>query len=400
MDEPRMERALHQGPPDEPVYAARWTPPAAIDGRVALLLRSAMVAGTVAAALVVTMVAGWWLTEGPSLGPRPGSVRESPPLPARVVFVHDNDLDLYVVDVETGEQSVIETPEDEWDVAWSPDGTRIALTREVEAGAPPPDDCETPEECERGAPGRFELFVVDAAGTGERQVTDGGPRGAKWSPRWSPDGRSIAYIDPAGLAIIPADGGDPRHIFAGELGQAVWSPTANWLLVVSWGPDGAGDLYLVSPDPGVDPRQLTDDDIAQSITDGAWSPDGRGIVFWSDPDGSGRNPVVERFDVDTGARVTLAEDALLPAWSPTGRRIAYVSTAAGSSERALEAWVMDADGGNRHMIGSGRSPQWVDEARIIYRGPAVGELAVVNVDTGATTPLARDASLTWQVWGP
>jgi hypothetical protein len=97
-------------------------------------------------------------------------------------------------------------------VSWSPDGTRLVL--ESHGG----------------------IFVVNADGTDRRVLVDHGGRG----PAWSPDGTRIAYLRTPGLAgqvslevwVIGADGSDPTPLFRGEccLGDLWWGPI--------WSPDG------------------------------------------------------------------------------------------------------------------------------------------------------------------
>jgi Tol biopolymer transport system component len=97
-------------------------------------------------------------------------------------------------------------------VSWSPDGTRLVL--ESHGG----------------------IFVVNADGTDRRVLVDHGGRG----PAWSPDGTRIAYLRTPGSAgqvslevwVIGADGSDPTPLFRGEccLGDLWWGPI--------WSPDG------------------------------------------------------------------------------------------------------------------------------------------------------------------
>jgi dipeptidyl aminopeptidase/acylaminoacyl peptidase len=89
---------------------------------------------------------------------------------------HDdrNRTEVHVVDLDTGEdQALTGTPEHhDLAVAWSPDGTRLAFTAE--------------------RPGWHEVFLIDADGKDERQLTDGGHN---WSDlAWHPDGDRLVGV--------------------------------------------------------------------------------------------------------------------------------------------------------------------------------------------------------------
>jgi len=90
--------------------------------------------------------------------------------------------------------------------SYSPDGARIAFT-----GARDPD---------LGSQGTQQIYVLDLADLHVRKLLDtGGPNS---NPKWSPDGKHIAYVTANGqefyfyanryIATIPAEGGTPRVI--------------------------------------------------------------------------------------------------------------------------------------------------------------------------------------------
>jgi dipeptidyl aminopeptidase/acylaminoacyl peptidase len=123
---------------------------------------------------------------------------------------------------------------DEKSPSWSPDGQAIAF---VSDRSPDPDRA-----------GNTDIWVIDAkAGSPPRRLTtfDGPDEGR---PRWSPDGRFIAYLqgdEPRfyaynlnKLAVVPAAGGAPR-VLTVSLDRAAVSP--------EWSADGRS-LYLVVED--------------------------------------------------------------------------------------------------------------------------------------------------------
>jgi Tol biopolymer transport system component len=148
-------------------------------------------------------------------------------------------------------------------------------------------------------------------------------QGFDGSPRWSPDGRSIAF---------------ERYWMSPEPG-ASWDSAA--LFVV--GADG-GNLHRVTPSS------------VQAIGP-AWSPDGTQLAF----DGSdmavnadGTSVMTIKYDVytigvDGGGLARLTDDGIsaLPDWT-SGGRLAFVRNAAPTDS---EHWIMDADGGNVARLG-------------------------------------------------
>ena len=120
--------------------------------------------------------------------------------------------------------------------SWSPDGTTIAFS--TKRG----DDPDRHEN--------WDVYLVEArAGATPRQLTtwegaDNEP-GQRTSAAWTPDGRSIAYLqsgppryffyDAPSIASIPAVGGTP-HLLAPSLDRAArllqWSENGRWLYFV------------------------------------------------------------------------------------------------------------------------------------------------------------------------
>ena len=151
---------------------------------------------------------------------------------------------LYLLDVATGNATIL-TPGDydEFLPAWSPDGHTLAFVSKRRPRADRDNN--------------WDLYVIDAApGAAPRQLTtfegaDNDPETGS-RPAWSPDGRSIAYLQggpPAliyyavqTLAVVAATGGAPRLLTA-TLDRNVTNPT--------WSADGASILFQLEDDRAI-----------------------------------------------------------------------------------------------------------------------------------------------------
>lgn len=112
----------------------------------------------------------------------------------RIVFtsLKDGDLDIYTMNVDGSDvRQLTDTPGYDGGPWWSPDGKQI-----VYRAHHPTDPAELASYRELLGqkmirPNRMELFVMNADGSGQRQVTNLG--GANFGPTWAPDGRRILF---------------------------------------------------------------------------------------------------------------------------------------------------------------------------------------------------------------
>jgi Tol biopolymer transport system component len=136
----------------------------------------------------------------------------------------EGNLDIWVQQVADGEPvRLTRDAADESGPSFSPDGNMIAFRSERDGGG---------------------IYVMPSLGGAPRRIADGGYR-----PRWSPDGRQIAYwtgqnmsylFFPAEIHIIGSKGGEARAIHPGL-------PMARWPV---WSPDGKYLLFLGARDGG------------------------------------------------------------------------------------------------------------------------------------------------------
>ncbi|HLL48213.1 MAG TPA: hypothetical protein VK399_16045, partial [Longimicrobiaceae bacterium] len=191
-------------------------------------------------------------------------------------------------------------------------------------------------------------------------------------PRWSPDGRSIAYStstgrdEPATRVLVPGAGGRERTPRT-TLGPASWIPGTDSLLLAQL--DYVDPYRVYSDVYSVDARGDAD-----ALTDGARilephpSPDGRRAVAVRSARGTNVPVVV---DLATRAVRPLAEPSLdvnwaLPRWSPRGDRIAVTRWQRGGF---YDVVVMDSAGGGVRELTRDRAvdaaPAWSPDGRYV-----------------------------------
>lgn len=176
---------------------------------------------------------------------------------ARIAYVKGpRPKALHVVGADgSGDTIVPGATPDGWDgLAWSPDGRRIAFEgmRTLNGG-----DTRT-------------VYVINTDGTGLRDIDASlpGPEArAAGEPTWSPDGRRIAigrylrysdFDEETTLWVITLATGEAQRITAGDGGdrRPTWSPNGDQIAFLRF--DGSSsDVFVVRPD-GTGLRQITD----------------------------------------------------------------------------------------------------------------------------------------------
>ncbi|HYU58410.1 MAG TPA: hypothetical protein VEO00_10225, partial [Actinomycetota bacterium] len=283
---------------------------------------------------------------------------------------------------------------DALDPTWSPDGRLIVF------------------EVERDG-GRRSLFLMNADGTGLRQLTfHNDDCCASWQPlpsspsteHWSVaangviwarvgggDGPSFVYsVDPdgSGKTLLFSDGRDPNSPPETVNPEAVgedyaWTPEGSqvaFLHSTNFDP-GRGQfsaIFAMNPD-GSSLTQLTPDGEVDSGP--AWSPDGARIAYASDRTGPFSEGAgcwatylcsgdIHVMNADGSGDIQLTDDPAddsQPAWSPDGTRIAFVSQRDDANRGDI--FVMSADGSGLTQLTSGRdwdrSPHWSPDGSVI-----------------------------------
>jgi Tol biopolymer transport system component/DNA-binding winged helix-turn-helix (wHTH) protein len=150
-----------------------------------------------------------------------------------------------------------------------------------------------------------------------------------WLPRWSPDGKRIAFSAqlpgrPSKIHVVAADGGGPAQLTAGNHYETDpnWSPDQNSLVFggVPWlegGAPGSADIHMID----LKTRQVSTLSGSEGLCSPHWSPDGRYVLAMSLG-----SPKLMLFDFSTHRWAELVSSpAAYPNWSRDGSYIYFVN---------------------------------------------------------------------------
>ena len=182
-----------------------------------------------------------------------------------------------------------DSPADDWQAEFSPDGKRLAFRSERDDGG---------------------IFIMDAGGGSLERLTRSG-----FNPSWSPDGTQVVY----------------------STAQVIADPTTRPLV---------GVLTTIKVATGERRTVYDDSDAVQP----RFSPNGRRIAFWGFPSQGGQRdiwtiaaPAADQTGAGLPAKpVAVTQDAATdwnPVWSPDGRYLYFASDRGGS----MEIWRVGID---------------------------------------------------------
>lgn len=122
----------------------------------------------------------------------------------------DSGFDIYVMDTDGSNVEQLTTTHVDYNPHWSPDGNRIAFTRQ-------------------GRGDQSDIYLMDTDGSNVDKLTHGGQGDTNLYPAWSPDGTKIAYLagvtgGPGGLVVMNSDGSAPVTIVKGDVLGLSWQP--------------------------------------------------------------------------------------------------------------------------------------------------------------------------------
>ncbi len=269
--------------------------------------------------------------------------------PGRILFQSnaDGDSEILLLTRDGVRQLTHNDWEDEFPV-WSPDGTRIAFASD--------------------RLGNFDIFVMDADGTGAVGVT--GSDNDEREPSWFPNGESLAYsIETkkllrrrSALHRVDLDTGKTRRLIPDHNGahgiphvspdgaQVVFTGkrTMGWDVALY---DGESGTVRFLEEGGKSCRaRFTRDGLKLAYVSGR--ADGKGDIWMMDPSGEGKT------------RLTFRDETYdyFPSWSPDGRFVVFNSSRQHDHRGDWQLWLLELETGATTLLydspGSDIFPDW------------------------------------------
>jgi TolB protein len=254
------------------------------------------------------------------------------------------------------------------------------------------------------------LYVVDADGANERQLTT---RGRALSPAWHPSGHWIVFSDITDVgtqvAEVNVGTGQVRLLTVTPRGYnitPVYTPDGKRIVFAA---SGTGGSQLVSVDRAS--RRLTRIAQTRNASSPTFSPDGRRMAFVMPRTWQGSGATVrmtpQLFTASaTGAGISQLTASTFgvrsyrtsPEWSPDGRYVAYTQQGGG-----FQIWLIGVNDRRAVQLTRGRNHEdasWAPDSRhlVVTAGRDQTNLIVLDIVTGRTREVVVDGRL--PAWGP
>ncbi len=290
------------------------------------------------------------------------------------------------------------------DIALSPNGKDVAWVQSTASTT-------SKQTYIRETSGSALAAMVNIATTGERTDFD---------PAWSPDSKTLAFFSSAGeteqrqLWTVNADGSNPKTVthLKGYAARPRWSHDGKQIAFLHIEGAGGGGPLMAAPvttgviDTAIHNQRIAVLDISSGrlhrvspanlhIYDYDWSPDDKTFVITAAP-GPGDNnwwiAQIYTIDIAKGSATSIYKPSLqvaVPRWSPDGKSVAFIEgLMSDEGFHGGDLFTISADGHDLQNRTRGRKSSvsslfWQTPDRILFTeivggGTAISELTVAN----------------------
>jgi TolB protein len=241
--------------------------------------------------------------------------------------------------------------------AWSPADDRIAYTRRA-AG-----------EAEAAQPGVPRVHILEYSSAKDWILYDTDSV-AGYSPRWSPDGRYLAFFDTiaAGIRIFDLTNGKAVVVQTQSGLMGSWSPDGQQMAFINFQQADTGQpfsvVYFFEPQTGTLRKYPAGDVSLMDFGVPAWSPDGEWIAISLQPSGKSPSKQIWLMHPDgSDARAVTADEGYTHAgysFSPDGALLVYQLFSLTGSQARPELRIWERESGEGYSIAEDAAlPAWV-----------------------------------------
>ncbi len=258
--------------------------------------------------------------------------------------------------------------------------------------------------------GQYAVYIINLQTGERRRITNPGEFAGETTPRFSPDGKSLAFVrvfadKNQDLFVVPTSGGEAEQITFDKtiINSLAWDADGRNIFFVSYRGGVQSKIWRVSAGGG-EAAELAATS-GRDITNIAAAPDGKTLAFVELQQNtdirrvSANQPTPQKF----AASIYSEQEA---SFSPDSSRVVFISNRTGK----YAVWLADADGKNLRLLTDSlfkvTSPHFSpDGADIVFGGTSEenADIFVVSAEGGTTRRLTenagRNAAPTWSADG-